>query len=77
MTNDEIVEKLKLIKIINSEIQDLVNQRTADELAIVTEYKVKECNDKRSSSSIFYQDQIILLEMQRKSIESEIKEALI
>lgn len=76
MTNDEIVSNLVLIKDLNAQVDALRNARMADELVLVVQYKVDECNKKRNESAIAYQDQIDVLLMQIKVYQNQINQAI-
>lgn len=76
MTDQEIVDKVRIIKQLKEEILSLRQERIAKEIEIVTEYKVNECNDKRRTSSVIYQDQIQALEMQIQSAQFDVDSSI-
>ncbi len=73
MTNDEAAIKFKQIHELYSQVDSLRRGREAAEQAIIEEYKVKECNEKRAESAREFQDQIDLILFTIKGIEADLK----
>ena len=58
MTEKQISQNLKAIYEKRAELKKLSSDRQAEEEALVVEYRVKECNDKRHAMMLRYQTQI-------------------
>ena len=75
MTNDQVVEKIKLVYKKRAEIISLAKQREAEETALVEEYKVNECNAKRNVIALRYANLNKVLQLEAQAIEKELMEA--
>jgi len=74
MTDSEIAESIKTIYEKRAELKELAAQRQAEEAALVEEYKVKECNEKRNAMIQRYATQGNALMQEIQALEDSLGE---
>lgn len=68
MTKDEFVDQLMLVNDLRKQLIALNDARRVEEQAIVDEYRVNECNQKRSALVGKYNDLIAPIQAQLKTL---------
>ena len=69
---NQFVDKLMKIHNNKKRMDAIMEQRKAEEKAIIEEYKVDECNAKRNAMAVRYQDLIQDIYRENKIVEDEL-----
>lgn len=72
MTRDEFTDLLMQAQAYRNELRDLANQRRAEEQTLMDQYKVDECNGKRTALIQKYQDLSATVQGSLSTIEAQL-----